>query len=144
MNMNVKSPSPPLVFFVKKCDLSLGSSKIYSDPPLCCVKFMLTLPFWAGKKLMTLPLNSSGPPPLLKNECSLNKGFILRILWHPSVINRNYRIFFGNAALSETDCAATQLHMVKLGVMMIRHIAAFGALEGSVLAHTCIMPFQVS
>ena len=54
MNMNVKSPSPPLVFFVKKCDLSLGSSKIYSDPPLCCVKFMLTLPFWAGKKIMNL------------------------------------------------------------------------------------------
>ena len=28
---------------------------IYSGPPLCCVKFRLTLPFWAGKKLMTLP-----------------------------------------------------------------------------------------
>ena len=57
MSMNVKSAIiPPFIFFfVKKCDPPLGSSKIYSDPPLCCVKFMLTLPFWAGKKLMTLP-----------------------------------------------------------------------------------------
>ena len=55
MSMIVKSPGPPFIFGVKKCDPSPGSSKIYSDPPLCCVKFMLTLPFWAGKKLMTLP-----------------------------------------------------------------------------------------
>ena len=55
MSMNVKSPGPPFIFGVKKCDPSLESSKIYSDPPLCCVKFMLTLPFRAGKKLMTLP-----------------------------------------------------------------------------------------
>ena len=34
MSMNVKSPSPPFIFFVKKCDPSPGSSKIYSDPPL--------------------------------------------------------------------------------------------------------------
>ena len=40
-------------------------------PPLCCVKFMLTLPFWAGKKLMTLPWIPPAHPPLLKNECSL-------------------------------------------------------------------------
>jgi len=33
--------------------------------------------------------------------------------------------------------------MVKLCVLMMSHIAAFGALEGSVLAHTCIMPFQI-
>ena len=55
MSMNVKSPSPPFIFGVKKCDPPPGSSKIYSDPPICCVKFMLALPFWAGKKLMTLP-----------------------------------------------------------------------------------------
>jgi len=55
MSMNVESPSPPFIFFVGNCDPRLGSSKIYSDPPLCCIKFMLTLPFWAGKKLMTLP-----------------------------------------------------------------------------------------
>ena len=34
MSMNVKSPSPPFKFFVKKCDPPPGSSKIYSDPPL--------------------------------------------------------------------------------------------------------------
>ena len=55
MSMNVKSPGPPFIFGVKKCDPSPESSKIYSDPPLCCVKFMQTPPFWAGKKLMTLP-----------------------------------------------------------------------------------------
>jgi len=55
MIMNVKSPGPPFIFGVKKCDTPLGSSKIYSDPPLCCVKFMLTLPVWAGKKLMPSP-----------------------------------------------------------------------------------------
>ena len=55
MSMNVKSSGPPFVFGVKKCDPPPGSSKIYGDPPLCCVKFMLTLPFWASKKLMTLP-----------------------------------------------------------------------------------------
>ena len=52
MSMNVKSPGPPFIFGVKKCDPTPGSSKIYSDPPLCCVKFMLTLPFWAGKKVI--------------------------------------------------------------------------------------------
>ena len=69
MSMNVKSPGPPfiLIFGVKKCDPFLGSSKIYSDPPLCCVKFMLTLPFWAGKKLMTLPrIPPAHPPPSKK------------------------------------------------------------------------------
>ena len=55
MSMNVKSPGPPSIFGVKKCDSSPGSSKIYSDPPLCCVKFMLSLTFWASKKVMTLP-----------------------------------------------------------------------------------------
>ena len=55
MSMNVKPPGPPFIFDVKKCDPSLGSSKIYSDPSLCCVKSMLTLPFLAGKKLMSLP-----------------------------------------------------------------------------------------
>ena len=55
MSMNVKYPSPPIIFGVKKSDPSPGSSKIYGDPPLCCVKFMPTLPFWAGKTLMTLP-----------------------------------------------------------------------------------------
>ena len=55
MSMNVKSTSPPFVFFLKRCDPPLVSSKIYSNPSLCCVKFMLALPFWAGKKLMTLP-----------------------------------------------------------------------------------------
>ena len=34
MSMNVKSPSPPFIFVVKKCDPPPGSSKIYSDPPL--------------------------------------------------------------------------------------------------------------
>ena len=34
MSMSVKSPSPPFIFFVKKCDPPPGSSKIYSDPPL--------------------------------------------------------------------------------------------------------------
>ena len=55
MSMNVKSPGPPFIFGVKKCDPPPGNNKIYSDPPLCCVNFMLTLNFWAGKKLMTLP-----------------------------------------------------------------------------------------
>jgi len=55
MSMNVKSPSSPFIYFVKKFDPRQGSSKIYSNPSPCCVKFMLTLPFWVGKKLMTLP-----------------------------------------------------------------------------------------
>ena len=29
MNMNVKSPAPPFIFGVKKCDVPPGSSKIY-------------------------------------------------------------------------------------------------------------------
>ena len=33
MSINVKPPSPPFLLFVKKCDPSPGSSKIYSDPP---------------------------------------------------------------------------------------------------------------
>ena len=70
MSMNVKSASPPFIFFVKKCDLPPGSSKIYSDPPHCCVKFILTLPFWAGKKFMILPWIPPAHPSLLKNECS--------------------------------------------------------------------------
>ena len=70
MSMNVKSPSPTFIFGVKICDPTLGSSKIYRDPSLYCVKFMLTLPFWAGKKLMTPP-EFLQPTPLLKNECSL-------------------------------------------------------------------------
>ena len=70
MSINVKSPSPPFIFFVEKCDPPPGSSKIYSDPPLCCVNF--TLPFRVSKKLMTLPwIPLVHPPPLLKNECSL-------------------------------------------------------------------------
>ena len=52
--------------FVKKCEPPPGSSKIYSDPPLCCVKFMLTLPFWADKKLMTLPWIPTAHPPSKK------------------------------------------------------------------------------
>ena len=55
MSMNVKSPSPSHICFVKKCDPTPGSSKIWGDPPHCCVTFMLTLPFQAGKKLMILP-----------------------------------------------------------------------------------------
>ena len=42
MSVNVKSPGPPFIFGVKKCDPLPGSSKIYSDPLLRCVKFMLT------------------------------------------------------------------------------------------------------
>ena len=34
MSMNVKSPSPPFIFFVKKC-----------DPPQEAVKFIVTHPF---------------------------------------------------------------------------------------------------
>ena len=34
MSMNVKSPSPPFVFFVKKCNPPPASNKFYSDPPL--------------------------------------------------------------------------------------------------------------
>ena len=34
MSMNEKSPSPPFIFFVKKCDPLPGSSNFYSDPPL--------------------------------------------------------------------------------------------------------------
>ena len=34
MSMNVKSPSPPFIFVVKKCEPPPGSSKISSDPPL--------------------------------------------------------------------------------------------------------------
>ena len=76
MSMKVKSLGPPFIFGVKKCDCPTGSSKIYSDPPLCCVKFMLTLPLWAGKKLMTLPWILL-THPLLKNECSLNQFYVL-------------------------------------------------------------------
>ena len=49
MSMNVKSPGPPFIFGVKKCDLPPGSSKIYCDPLLCCVKFMLTSLFGQAK-----------------------------------------------------------------------------------------------
>ena len=64
MSMNVKSPSPSVIFFAKKCDLSPGSSKNEVAPlALCCVKFMLTLPFLARQKVNDPPLNSSGPPP---------------------------------------------------------------------------------
>ena len=66
MSMNVKSPGPPFIFGAKKCDPPPGSSKIYSEPPICCVKFILTLPFWAVQKVNDLPQNSSGPPSLLK------------------------------------------------------------------------------
>ena len=66
MSMNVKSPSPPFIFFIKKCDPPPESSKIYSYPPLCCVKFMLTLPFWAGKKLMTHPPSKKTNAPFLE------------------------------------------------------------------------------
>ena len=55
MSINVKSLGPPFIFFVKKCDPPPQSGKIYSDPPVFCVKFMLTLPFWIRKKLMILP-----------------------------------------------------------------------------------------
>ena len=73
MSMNVKSSGPPFMLGVKKCDPPPGSSKIYSNPPLCCVKFMLTHPFWAGKKLMTLPSIPPAQPPFLKNEYSLKE-----------------------------------------------------------------------
>ena len=72
MRMNVKSPGPPFIFGVNKCDPPPGGSKIYSDPPLCFVKFMLTLSFLGRQKVNEPPLNSSGPPSLLKNECSLS------------------------------------------------------------------------
>ena len=73
MSMNVKSPGPSFIFGVKKCDPPPGSSKIYCDPPLCCVKFMLTLsPFLGRQKVNNPPLNFSSPPLFLKNECSLN------------------------------------------------------------------------
>ena len=91
MSMNVKSRRPPFIFFVKKGDPPPGSSKIQSDLPLCCVKFMLTLPFRAGKKVNDHPLNFSGPPPLLKNECSLTSSvsrFFIETI--PKKINTNY------------------------------------------------------
>ena len=65
MSMIVKSPSPPFIFFVKKCDPPLGSSKIYSDSPLCCVIYA-DPPFLGRQKVNDPPLNSSGPPSLLK------------------------------------------------------------------------------
>ena len=71
MSMNVKSPGPPFIFGVKKWGPSLGSSKLYSDPPLCCVKFMLTLPFLGRQKVNDPPLNSSGLPTLLKMNAPL-------------------------------------------------------------------------
>ena len=54
MSMNVKSRALPLYLVVKNVTLPWEAVKSYSDLPLCCVKFMLTLPFWAGKKLMAL------------------------------------------------------------------------------------------
>ena len=80
MSMNVKSPSPPFIFCVKKCDPPPGSSKIYSDPPLCCVKLLCQIyadPLFLGRqKVNDPPLNSSGAPPppptFLKNKCSLS------------------------------------------------------------------------
>ena len=41
MSMNVISLGPPVKFGVE-CDPPPGSSKIYSDPHLCCDKSMLT------------------------------------------------------------------------------------------------------
>ena len=32
MGMNLKFPSPPFIYFIKKFDPRPGSSKIYSDP----------------------------------------------------------------------------------------------------------------
>ena len=77
MSMNVKSPSPPIIFFVKKCDPPPPSllCQIYADPP-----------FLGRQKVNDPPLNSSGPPPLLRNECSLRvikkglKKYVERIL----------------------------------------------------------------
>ena len=72
MSMNVKSPSPPFIFFVKKCDLSPVSSKISVTPSLLC-QIYADPPFLGRQKVTDPPLNSSGPPSLLKNECSLTK-----------------------------------------------------------------------
>ena len=67
MRMIVKSPGPPFIFGVKKCDPPPGSSKIYSDPP----QIYADPPFLGRQKVKDPPLNSSGPTPVLKNECSL-------------------------------------------------------------------------
>ena len=48
-----------------------GKQKNLSDPPLCCVKFMLTLPFLAGKKFMTLPWIPPAYPPFYKMNAPL-------------------------------------------------------------------------
>ena len=72
MSMNVKSPSPPFIFFVKKCDLPSVSSKISVTPSLLC-QIYADPPFLGRQKVNDPPLNSSDPPPLLKNECSLTK-----------------------------------------------------------------------
>ena len=70
MSMNVKSPSPPFIFLF--CDLPPVSSKISMTPSLLC-QFYADPPFLGRQKFNDPPLNSSGPPPLLKNECSLTK-----------------------------------------------------------------------
>ena len=70
--------------------------KKLSDRPLCFVKFMLTLSFWAGKKLMT---------PLLKNECSL-KVFLCYFFFY---------FFFLNVSLIKSeDCLWLQLCLLVL------------------------------
>ena len=45
--------------------------KKLSDPPSLLCQIYADPPFLGRQKVNDPPLNSSGPPPLLKNECSL-------------------------------------------------------------------------
>ena len=46
--------------------------KKLSDPPSLLCQIYADPPFLGRQKVNDPPLNSSGPPPLLKNECSLS------------------------------------------------------------------------
>ena len=47
--------------------------KKLSDPPSLLCQIYADPPFLGRQKVNDPPLNSSGPPPLLKNECSLKR-----------------------------------------------------------------------
>ena len=55
MSMNVKSPGPPFIFGVKKCDPPSGSSKIYSDHFFVVSNLCLPSLFGQANRLMTSP-----------------------------------------------------------------------------------------
>ena len=53
--------------------------KKLSDPPSLLCQIYADPPFLGRQKVNDPPLNSSGPPPLLKNECSLRLSEIVPV-----------------------------------------------------------------